>query len=66
MFSKVFNETMKVAETIPMHYLFFDFVTNHEFSQKFVSRYHPIDLALFVGCQSKATQAKLEKLGIES
>lgn len=63
-FSKVFQECMKLVETIPMHYLFFDFVTNHEFSQKFVSRYKPIDLAIFVGCQSKATQAKLEKLGM--
>ena len=63
-FSRVFNETMKVADQISMSYLFFDFVTNHEFSQKFVSRYNPIDLALLVGCQSKATQAKLERLGM--
>ncbi len=63
-FSKVFQQAMQVVETIPMHYLFFDFVTNHEFSQRFVSRYHPVDLAIFVGCQSKDTQAKLEKLGM--
>ncbi len=63
-FSRVFQEAMDLVENIPMNFLFFDFVTNHEFSQKFVARYHPVDLAIFVGCQSKATQAKLERLGM--
>jgi len=64
LFGKLFQRTMEIASDIAMQYCFFDFVTNHEYSQKFVSRYHPVDLAIFVGCQDAATQAKLESLGI--
>ncbi len=63
-FSKLFARTMEWVRELPMQYCFFDFVTNHDYSQRFVSRYQPIDLALFVGCQSKDTQAKLQKLGL--
>jgi len=64
LFSQIFQKTMERVNETPMQYCFFDFVTNHDLSQRFVSRYQPCDLALFVGCQSKATQAKLEKLGL--
>ncbi len=64
LFGKLFEKSMERIDSLPMQYCFFDFVTNHELSQKFVARYHPVDLALFVGCQSKETQAKLERLGI--
>lgn len=63
-FSKLFSRTMEWVQDLPMQYCFFDFVTNHDYSQRFVSRYKPVDLALFVGCQSKHTQAKLERLGL--
>jgi hypothetical protein len=55
---------MERARELPTQYTFFDFVTNHDHSQRLVAKYGPADLALFVGCQSKATQARLEKLGM--
>lgn len=64
LFGKIFQRTMETVAEIPMQYLMFDFVTNHELSQRFVARYHPVDLAIFIGCQSKETQARLEKLGL--
>jgi hypothetical protein len=47
-----------------MSYCFFDLVTNHIYSQKLVERYKPCPLSIFVGCQTKDTQARLEKLGM--
>ncbi|MBU2574853.1 MAG: hypothetical protein KKH28_12330 [Elusimicrobia bacterium] len=64
LFGKIFRKTMEHAKETPMQYCFFDFVTNHDFSQKLISKYGIRDMALFVGCQTKATQARLEKLGI--
>ncbi len=64
LFSQIFQKTMERVDETPMQFCFFDFVTNHDFSQRFVARYNPCDLAIFVGCQSKATQAKLERLGL--
>jgi len=64
LFSQIFQKTMDRVKQTPMQYCFFDFVTNHDLSQRFVSRYQPCDLSIFLGCQSKATQAKLEKLGL--
>lgn len=64
LFGQIFQKTMDRVQQTAMQYCFFDFVTNHDFSQRFVSRYGACDLSLFVGCQSKATQAKLEKLGL--
>lgn len=64
LFGQIFAKTMgRVAET-PMQYCFFDFVTNHDVSQRLVAKFGTCDLSLFVGCQSKATQCKLEKLGL--
>ncbi|MEK7722432.1 MAG: hypothetical protein AAB359_08585, partial [Elusimicrobiota bacterium] len=64
LFGKIFRKTMEHAKKMPMQYCFFDFVTNHDFSQKLISKYGIRDMALFVGCQTRATQARLEKLGI--
>lgn len=64
LFSAIFQRTMDLVKEIPMQYCFFDFVTNHDYSQRLVSRFGTVDLALFVGCQSKETQARLEKLGM--
>lgn len=64
LFSHLFQQTMGRVEKMEVQYLFFDFVTNHDLSQRFVSKFGASDLALFVGCQSKHTQAKLAKLGL--
>ena len=64
LFAKIFQKTMETVSSVPMQYLFFDFVTNHALTQKFISRYGTRDLALFVGCQRRETQASLEKLGL--
>lgn len=64
LFKKVLARIMKIADTLPMQYCFFDFVTNHTYSQKLVADYNPCELGIFLGCQSSQTQARLEKLGI--
>ncbi|MBI4668510.1 MAG: hypothetical protein HY747_04890 [Elusimicrobia bacterium] len=64
LFAKIFKKTMSIAGETPMHYLYFDFVTNHILSQKLISRYGTCDMALFLGCQTKEHQASLEKIGL--
>ncbi|MBI5242469.1 MAG: hypothetical protein HY922_02145 [Elusimicrobia bacterium] len=64
LFGTIFDAAMAEADKTPMQYLFFDFVTNHSLSQKYISRLGACDLALFVGCQVHETQASLEKLGL--
>jgi hypothetical protein len=64
LFRKLLTRVMEISDTIPMHYCFFDFVTNHVLSQKLVAEYSPCEVALFVGCQAMETQARLEELGI--
>lgn len=64
LFSKIFDAVMKQMAATPMHYCVFDFVTNHALSQKTIAPYGTCEMALFVGCQSSITQAKLEKLGL--
>ncbi len=63
-FSQIFRMTMEQVQRTPMQYCFIDFVTNHDFTQRFVAQFNPCDLGLLIGCQSKTTQAKLEKLGL--
>lgn len=63
-FGELFHKTMEKAGELPMQYCFFDFVTNHELSQRHVAKYGSCDLALFVGCQNRETQARLPKLGL--
>lgn len=64
LFRKIFQKAMEKLNNLPMQYCFFDFVTNHDYSQRLISRYGTCDMALFIGCQTSKTQAKLEKLGI--
>lgn len=64
MFKKVLGRIMEMTDELPMQYCFFDFVTNHDYSQKLVARFNPCELALFLGSQCPQTQANLEKLGI--
>lgn len=64
LFGRMFQNLMEIIQKTPMQYCFFDFVTNHSFSQNLISRYGTCDTALFVGCQSRSTQASLEKLGL--
>lgn len=64
LFGRIFEKTMETVSRTPMQYCFFDFVTNHVYSQKQISRYGTRDLAVFVGCQRASTQARLETLGI--
>ncbi|MBX9767479.1 MAG: hypothetical protein K2X47_09435, partial [Bdellovibrionales bacterium] len=63
-FRDLFAEVMKRSQEIPMHYCFFDFVTNHELSQRSVNKYGIVDLAILIGCQRKETQARLAHLGL--
>jgi hypothetical protein len=64
LFTGVFNETMKLVNQIEMQYCVFDMVTNHDYSQKHVARFNAVDMAIFLGCQNKNLQAKLERLGM--
>jgi hypothetical protein len=64
LFGQLFARTIEKVHATPMLYLLIDFVTNHELTQKHVARYGTCDLALFVGCQSKTTQARLDRIGI--
>ncbi len=64
LFSQVFSKTMEMSQKIPMSYCLFDFVTNHNFSQRIIKDYGVKELAIFVGCQSKKNQASLERLGL--
>jgi hypothetical protein len=64
MFSQLFDQIIKIVEQTPMEYCIFDFVTNHDYSQKIVSRYGSKEMAISIGCQISETQAKLETLGI--
>lgn len=64
LFGRTLDRAMKAAAETRMQYCFFDFVTNHDYSQRLIARYGTRDLALFAGCQGKATQARLERIGI--
>jgi hypothetical protein len=64
LFSRLFEHVMQRVTRTPMQYCYFDLVTNHDRSQKVVARYNPADMAIFVGCQNRETQARLEKLGM--
>src|SRR5262249_40993555 len=66
LFGRVFDATMERVQAMAMYYCFFDFVTNHDYSQKIIAKYGTCDMALFAGCQRSSTQASLERLGIGS
>ncbi|MBI5629951.1 MAG: hypothetical protein HY921_03590, partial [Elusimicrobia bacterium] len=64
LFSQLFDRIMETVRATPMQYCLFDFVTNHEYSQRHVAKFQPCELALFIGCQTRKTQAKLERIGL--
>ncbi len=64
LFERIFQKSMEKANETPMQFSFFDFVTNHIFSQRVIERFGTRDMAIFAGCQTKTTQASLEKLGV--
>jgi len=64
LFGELFKQSVETMTQIPMRYCVYDFVTNHDFSQRLVSRYGSREMALYIGNQVSRTQAKLEKLGI--
>lgn len=63
-FSALFRDVMTYAKESQAEYLIIDFVTNHLLTQKFVAPFGSLDTALFLGCQTKETQANLERLGL--
>jgi hypothetical protein len=66
-YAKIFDHCLEIVrKKMDPEYLFFDCVTNHDFSQRQIIKSGGIDTALFVGCQSKKTQAGLARLGIGS
>ncbi len=64
LFAKLFARAMELVNSTPMQYCLFDFVTNHDLTQRHIARYGFRELALFAGCQSSKTQARLPKLGL--
>ena len=63
-FSRLFEKTMERMLETPMQYCYFDFVTNHDLSQRLISRYGTREMALLTGSQSRETQARLTRLGL--
>ena len=63
-FGRVFQAVMDWTANTPTRYQEFHIVTNHDFTQRRCAVYGVHETALFVGAQSRETQAKLERLGI--
>ncbi|MDD5657074.1 MAG: hypothetical protein PHF00_07455, partial [Elusimicrobia bacterium] len=64
LFGRMFAKSMEVVANTPMQYCICDCVTNHAFSQKHVAKFGGCELALYAGCQSRETQARLQRLGL--
>lgn len=64
LFGRIFHRAQEIKNSLPCQYCIYDFVTNHPFTQKHVSRYGYHDLALCLGNQVSETQARLSDLGI--
>jgi hypothetical protein len=64
LFGQLFSKAMEVVQKTPMQYCLCDCVTNHAFSQRHVAKFGGTELALYAGCQSRETQARLERLGL--
>ena len=64
LFSSIFGFVMEQADQIPMRMCVFDCVTNIDFSQRLIVKHAGVETALLVGCQTKATQARLAHLGL--
>lgn len=64
LFGLLFHRAMEELEALTMQYCVYDLVTNHDFSQRLVSKYGCREMALFLGNQVSSTQARLESLGM--
>jgi hypothetical protein len=64
LFGELFTKAIEVVRKTPMQYCLCDCVTNHSFSQRHVAKFGGTELALYAGCQSRETQARLERLGL--
>ena len=64
LFGRLFAKAMEVAGQTPMQYCICDCVTNHAFTQRHVAKFEGCELALLAGCQSRETQARLQRLGL--
>ena len=64
LFAALVAEAMALVGKTPMQYCLWECVTNHALSQKQVAKYGGTELALYAGCQSRETQARLERLGL--
>lgn len=64
LFRKTFDRALQHMQSFDYAYCLYDFVTNHDLSQKMVARYGYCDMALFVGNQISETQARLSELGL--
>ncbi|MDZ4662809.1 MAG: hypothetical protein SGJ18_14445 [Pseudomonadota bacterium] len=64
LFGRIFSRLQEIKKGRDFQYCIYDFVTNHEFSQRLVSKFGYRDLALFLGSQVSETQARLSTLGI--
>lgn len=66
LFGRIFKEVHELKNKLNFQYCIYDFVTNHELSQKLVAKYGYSDMALLLGSQVSVTQARLKELGIGS
>jgi hypothetical protein len=64
LFGQLFAKAMETVQKTSMQYCLCDCVTNHAFSQRHVAKFGGYELALYAGCQSRETQARLERLGL--
>lgn len=64
LFGRIFDRVNLLMKQTPMNYCVYDFVTNHDFSQRLISKYGFCDMALYLGNQVPETQASLKELGI--
>ncbi len=64
LFSNIFDQIMKITKQVSMDYCIFDFVTNHDYSQKMIEKYNYCKMSIHIGSQISQTQAQLKSLGI--
>jgi hypothetical protein len=61
-FKRTFEAALDRMQKTPMSYSIYDFVTNHDFSQRLVAKYGYKDMAIFVGNQVSETQARMSEI----
>lgn len=66
LFSEIFKANLQTMSELQMDYCLYDFVTNHDYSQRLVHKFGCVEMALFLGNQAPETQARLQDLGMGS